>query len=139
MHPRDIPIPLASAPGTDSDRSGATYAFRRGAQRVQSSNILFLFLIGALVGGIGLLTMLIVRPDGRRSAMTRTMSVAIEAPPPLSPVTAVPPVAAVPAPAVVAAFETPSVADRTAKAHVVKKRGKPSTRARSKNGPVQVN
>lgn len=139
MHARDIPIPLDAAPIAEDSRAGAAYSFRRGAERGKASGILFIFLIGALVGGIGLLTMMIVRPDGRRSSMTHTMLAPTEASLALAPVTAVPPIAAIPSPVVVATPTAAVPSERTAKAHVVKRRAKPSTRPVSKNGPVQVN
>jgi hypothetical protein len=113
VHARDIPIPLADPPdgGRPITRLMRTQ-FRPGANQSSSSNALFLLVIGALVGGIGLLAMSVARPDGRaRSAPTMALS-AEPATPPLG---AVPPVMPIAAPVVVAASEPASMPTGTKK------------------------
>jgi hypothetical protein len=100
---RDIPIPLADPPDAGRFTSSAPRtAFRPGAHGASSSNVLFLLVIGALVGGIGLLAMSVARPDGRaRPAPVMALS-AEPATPPLG---AVPPIMPLSPPVIVAVSE----------------------------------
>jgi hypothetical protein len=107
VHARDIPIPLAEPP--DGGRFAAPVprtAFRPGAQGTSSSNVLFLLVIGALVGGIGLLAMSVARPDGRTRPAP---AMALSAEPATPPLGAVPPVMPIAPPVIVAVSEPAAV------------------------------
>lgn len=119
----EIPIPMLPPP--------ARYSFRKAAPRAESSNVLFLVVIAVLVGGIGFLSMMLVRPDHTRGP---SMHAAMEPPPKVEPAIAVPPVAPPPVTSSAAVDERPAVTAPAPKAAIAKKKAK---RAGAK--PVQMN